>query len=88
MAAARVSKGVGKRENRGCGSGCPCSSLSMARRRPSMTSATGKTSYPAAKQPSPRTACPVLSTVEVKKMGYEKSVLPLRDVQNHHPTTA
>jgi hypothetical protein len=52
-----------------------------------MTSAAG-TSYPAAKQPSPRTACPVLSTVEVKEMGREKMVLPLADVQNHLLATA
>jgi hypothetical protein len=48
MAAARVSRGVGERENIGRGSGCPCPSLSMARRRPSMTSAAGKAPYPAA----------------------------------------
>jgi hypothetical protein len=41
-----------------------------------------------AKQRSPRIACPVLSTVEVKKMGCEKTVLPLADVQNHLPATA
>jgi hypothetical protein len=52
-----------------------------------MTSAAGKAPYPAAKQPSPRTACPVLSTVEVKEMGHEKTVLPLADVQNHLPAT-
>jgi hypothetical protein len=53
-----------------------------------MTSDAGKAMYPAAKQRSPGTACPVLSTVEVKEMGCEKTVLPLADVQNHLPATA
>jgi hypothetical protein len=53
-----------------------------------MTSAAGKASYPAAKQPSPRTACPVLSTVEGEEMGREKMILPLADMQNHLSATA
>jgi hypothetical protein len=36
----------------------------------------------------PHIACPVLFTVELKKMGHEKTVLPLTDVQNHLPATA
>jgi hypothetical protein len=53
-----------------------------------MTSDAGKASYPAVKQRSPRTACLVLSTVEVKEMGCEKTVLPLAGVQNHLLATA
>jgi hypothetical protein len=36
----------------------------------------------------PHIACSVLSTVEMKEMGHEKTILPLADVQNHLSATA
>jgi hypothetical protein len=44
--------------------------------------------YPPAIRTPPRIACSVLSTVEVKEMGREKTILPLTDVENYLPATA
>jgi hypothetical protein len=44
--------------------------------------------YPPAIRGPPRTAYRVLSTVEVKEMRHEKTMLPLTGVQNHLPATA
>jgi hypothetical protein len=88
MAAARVWRGVRERERRGSGSGwdrADRSPLSIAkagdRRWP-------ESPYPPAIRGPPHTAHRVLSIVEVKEMGHEKTILPLTDVQNHLPATA